>query len=318
MQDMLREILQLAKVDGSMVALLDDGEESCLREYHAYWLIDGEEMVKRYVVERPVPNTNSTVHRALERNTAIRESISRDNSRGDNWFVRPGFVDPEVTYLDLVAISLRDRTGDKLGVLVLYKTVKPGKAGFQPAETAVVEILADVVAIALENHRLVKGQKDLRDAFIHILASAIDAKSPHSGGHCQRVPALFQMLLKAACEADEGPLKDFALDAKGWEEARLAAWLHDCGKLTTPDYVTEKATKLETLYDRIHEIRTRFEVLKRDAVIRYQAAMLNGDDPEEARKKMKAEHRALDDDFAFVASCNSGSANTREPSRGRR
>ena len=308
MRDVLREILLLARIDGSMAALLDDGEGNSLREYFAYWLIDGQETANRYVAERSVPNSSLAVYRALEQDAVIRESISRDDPRSDNGSVRPGFADPEVTNLDLVAIPLRDRTGEKLGVLVLYKTVKPDKAGFQPAEAAFAEIFADAVSIALENRRLLKGQKDLRNAFIHILAGAIDAKSPPTGGHCQRVPILFQMLLTAACEADEGPLKGFTLDEQGWEEVRLAAWLHDCGKVATPEYVMEKATKLETLYDRIHEIRTRFEVLKRDAVIRCQKAMLKGADPERARRVMKAEHRALDDDFAFVASCNSGGA----------
>ena len=306
MRDVLREILLLARVEGSMAALLDDEEGACLREYHACWLIDGEETANRYAVERPVPNTRLAVYQALEQDAVIRDRISREDFRSGNGAVRPGFADPEVTDVDLVAIPLRDRTGEKLGVLVLYKTVKPGKAGFQPAEAAVAEIFADAVSIALENRRLLKGQKDLRDAFILILAGAIDAKSPHTGGHCQRVPILFQMLLDAACEADEGPLKEFTLDDQGREEARLAAWLHDCGKVTTPEYVVEKSTKLETLYDRIHEIRTRFEVLKRDAVIRCQNAILKGVDPGRARRAMKAEHRALDDDFAFVASCNSG------------
>ena len=59
--------------------------------------------------------------------------------------------------------------------------------------------------------------------------------------------------------------KRFNEDEK--RELNIAAWLHDCGKVTTPEYVVDKATKLETIYNRIHEIRTRFEVLHRDMTI---------------------------------------------------
>jgi hypothetical protein len=85
----------------------------------------------------------------------------------------------------------------------------------------------------------------------------------------------------------------------------IAAWLHDCGKVTTPEYVVDKATKLETLNDRIHEIRTRFEVLKRDAWVRYWQAVAMGDEQDLSLLR-DATLTALDDDFAFIARCNLG------------
>jgi hypothetical protein len=100
-----------------------------------------------------------------------------------------------------------------------------------------------------------------------LIAAAIDAKSRYTGGHCARVPELTKMLARAACAADERPYKDFVLSEDDWEALHVAAWLHDCGKVTTPEYVVDKATKLETIHDRIHEVRMRFEVLKRDAEI---------------------------------------------------
>ena len=77
--------------------------------------------------------------------------------------------------------------------------------------------------------------------------------------------------------------------------------------MTTREYVVDKATKLETIYDRIHEIRMRFEVLKRDAEIEYLRARAWP-----AATKRRCAPRAmrdcaeLDDDFAFVAECNVG------------
>ncbi len=132
---------------------------------------------------------------------------------------------------------------------------------------SLIEALAGTSSSAIENQRLLEEQKQLLEAFIELIAGAIDAKSPYTGGHCQRVPELARMLTQAACAQQTGPFADFRLNEEEWEAIHIASWLHDCGKVTTPEFVVDKATKLETIYDRIHEIRTRFEVLKRDAHI---------------------------------------------------
>lgn len=115
------------------------------------------------------------------------------------------------------------------------------------------------------------------------------------------------MLAKAACEAEDGVFADFDMNEAEWREFHLAGWLHDCGKVTTPEYVVDKATKLETIYNRIHEIRMRFEVLRRDATIEYLEALQGGHgDPEVLKAELDARIAALAGDFAFVAECNVG------------
>jgi hypothetical protein len=114
------------------------------------------------------------------------------------------------------------------------------------------------------------------------------------------------MLARAACAEQEGPFAEFALNDEQWEELHIAAWLHDCGKVTTPEYVVDKATKLETLYDRIHEVRMRFEVLKRDAEIACLKAIAAGGDAGALQAGLSAQLQQLDEDFAFVAQCNEG------------
>src|SRR3546814_3106813 len=148
--------------------------------------------------------------------------------------------------------------------------------------------------------------KHLFKAFIALIAGAIDAKSPYTGGHCARVPELKKMLAEAAVESVDGPFRDFTLSEDEWDAVHVAAWLHDCGKITSPDFVIDKATKLETIYDRIHEVRMRFEVLKRDAEIERLEAVLAGADPQAAAKLRDRRWAQLDDDFAFVAKCNEG------------
>ncbi|MBW1860681.1 MAG: hypothetical protein JRI70_11700 [Deltaproteobacteria bacterium] len=114
------------------------------------------------------------------------------------------------------------------------------------------------------------------------------------------------MLARAACESQAAPFKDFDLSEEEWEALHIAGWLHDCGKVTTPEYVVDKATKLETIYDRIHEVRMRFEVLKRDAGLRYWQAVGDGGDRDALGQQLESEWRQLDEDFAFVAECNEG------------
>ena len=171
---------------------------------------------------------------------------------------------------------------------------------------AFIEALAGLAAVAIDNQQLLSAQTALLDSLIRLLAGAIDAKSPHTGGHCQRVPVLLRWLAEAACEARQGPFASFRLTPGQWDALLIAGWLHDCGKVTTPEYVVDKATKLETLYDRIHEIRTRFEVLKRDADIDYWRGVAAGGDAAALGRTRDERHAALDADFAFVAACNTG------------
>jgi len=169
-----------------------------------------------------------------------------------------------------------------------------------------IEALSGFAAVTLESRQLFNMQEALLHAFIKLIAGAIDAKSPYTGGHCTRVPEITLMLAKAACESDEDRFKDFDLNDKQWEELSIAGWLHDCGKVTTPEYVVDKSTKLETIYDRIHEVRMRFEVLKRDAEIDCWKKIAEGGNREELLDDLGKQHKVLDDDFSFIAECNVG------------
>ena len=207
--------------------------------------------------------------------------------------------------LSFLAIPLHDRQGDVIGVLSLV-SARVAAAGVRPQLVSFIEKLSGVAAVALETQQLVADQKALLESFIELVAAAIDAKSPYTGGHCQRVPALTKMLAQAACDARDGPFGTFRLSDDEWEAVHIASWLHDCGKVTTPEYVVDKATKLETLYDRIHEVRMRFEVLKRDAEIAYWKGRCAGGSEAALREELADAWRTLDDDFGFVARCNEG------------
>ncbi|QBK03593.1 response regulator [Hylemonella gracilis] len=213
--------------------------------------------------------------------------------------------------LSVLGVPLKPRDGKVIGVILMINA-QDSRTGvicpFDPEIIGFTEALAAQTAVALENHELLDAQKNLTDSMIQMLAGAIDTKSPYTGGHCARVPELAFMLAEEAERVREGPLADFAFKSEQeWREFRIGAWLHDCGKITTPEYVVDKATKLETIVNRIHEIRTRFEILLRDAKVQELQALLAGTPAEQARGEFEARKAQLLEDFTFVADCNLGS-----------
>ncbi len=304
LRHVMNEAMDMCHANGGLIILLNDGEEK-LREGIDCWAEKNGKFL-HIPLSRVDLEKLRTAPRVLQENTLVHELIPRTDLRNKVKFLALDFEDPDATGVDMLSAPLSNRKGERLGIFILSKKINPGVECFRPELVSLIEGLAKSVAIAIENHRLFEKQRALLDAVIQIVAGAIDAKSPYTGGHCARVPLLFQMILRAACEEKEGVFEDFSLNDDGWEEARLAAWLHDWGKVTTPEYVMDKATKLETMYDRIHEIRTRFEVLKRDAEISCLRTILKGGDVEEETRKLRHALRELDEDFTFVACCNRG------------
>ncbi|MEI6331151.1 MAG: HD domain-containing phosphohydrolase [Pseudanabaena sp. ELA645] len=183
---------------------------------------------------------------------------------------------------------------------------------FSKISQRIAESLASQAAIALTNNKLVGQFRGLFESFINLMSEAIDKKSPYNGAHCRRVPTLTMMIANAACNADYGIFRDFNLDEDELYELKIAGLLHDCGKVTTPVHVIDKATKLETIFDRIHLVNTRFEILKRDAEVTFLhqkiAAIESGNlsiiaDLEESLNQKIAQYSS-DQDFLRI--CNIG------------
>ncbi|HEX5806414.1 MAG TPA: HD domain-containing phosphohydrolase [Macromonas sp.] len=249
-------------------------------------------------------------HVALSGQTVVIDDIYSD-TRFDLSGTKAFNQESGLRTVSMLTVPLSPREGKVIAVLQLINALDPVSGNvipFRPDIVSFVEALASQAAVAIDNHHLVEEQKDLVDAMIKIIAGAIDAKSPYTGGHCERVPELAFMLADAAIRQTEGPLADFSFkNAEEWREFQIGAWLHDCGKVTTPESVVDKATKLETICNRIHEIRTRFEVLLRDAQIeRLRAIHEQGQPVEQADAAYAAREAALFSDFAFIADCNRG------------
>ncbi len=233
-----------------------------------------------------------------------------DFSGTRNFDVRTGYRSQS-----FLTVPMKNHEGEIIGVLQLINALDPltrKVTPFSPADQSLAESLASQAAIALTNRLLITQLEELFEAFINLINLAIDEKSPYTGGHCQRVPALTMMLAEAVDAVTDGPLASFKMDERDRYELKIAGLLHDCGKVTTPVHVVDKATKLQTLFDRIHLIDTRFEVLKRDAEIaalRKQLAQRECKDAQaDARiwQEYQDEAWALEEDRQFLRKANVG------------
>ena len=219
------------------------------------------------------------------------------------------YVKDDYRCRSVLTLPLCNRKNEIIGILELVNADDNEAAThpFRPELVSYVEAMSSQAAIILDNQRLIKAQKDLLDAFIQLIAGAIDAKSAYTSGHCQRVPEIARMLAEVAHHNSNEPFNDFRLDDDEWYELHIASWLHDCGKVTTPEYVVDKATKLEGLYNRIHEIRMRFEVLWRDYQVEQYQELIKGEiDNTILQQRLDEKLYQLRDDYAFIAECNVG------------
>ncbi|MFO7641798.1 MAG: HD domain-containing phosphohydrolase [Candidatus Competibacteraceae bacterium] len=214
-----------------------------------------------------------------------------------------------------LTVPMKNHDGEIIGVFQLINALDPetGRVRtFSSADRQLAESLASQAAIALTNHQLIDQLQRLFEALIELINTAIDHKSPYTGAHCQRVPVLTMMIAEAARRSERGRLKDFRPTDEELYELKIAGLLHDCGKIATPVHVVDKATKLEMLFDRIHLVDTRFEVLKRDARIEWLqeqlAAAERGEDAELPGLEQRFRERLarLEADREHLRRCNAG------------
>ena len=215
----------------------------------------------------------------------------------------------------ILTVPLKNHHNEIIAVLQLINAkddVSGETCEYNLADQQIAESLASQAAVAITNNKLIEEQRELFESFIKLMASAIDEKSPYTGGHCKRVPELTMMIAEACHNSDRGVLKEFQMTEKDRYELTIAGWLHDCGKVTTPEYVVDKSTKLETIYDRINTVDTRFEVLKRDFTIEAMQQKIGrltkktSIDCSDIDKKTEEKIVQLDSDRDFIRRCNIG------------
>lgn len=214
----------------------------------------------------------------------------------------------------MLVAPMRNHENEIIGVLQLINAVDPDTRQTIPFSAEyedLIKSLASQAAIAITNAMLIRELKELFESLIRLVAAAIDEKSPYTGGHITRVAGLSMKLAHAINDATEGTYKDVTFTDDELEELRIAAWLHDIGKITTPEYVVDKATKLETIFDRVHLVRQRFETIRRgmqmEAYDRKLWLALKGASAPaiaELEKELEGRLKELDEEKEFVVKAN--------------
>jgi len=292
-----RETMQISHSDAALIYLIDEQDDLLKADY--CFAKDGGEIKTQNLSQLAFDDVKKLF---LQRESG-RSCVIELNRESENKLT-PLLDSLNEETLSCIVLPLQNRNDETIGMLCLLYRQNDNINMLSNIEF--VEALSGFAAVTLESRQSLKMQEELLDSFIKLIAGAIDAKSPYTGGHCMRVPEITLMLAKAACDSHEGKYKNFDLTEKQWKELSIAGWLHDCGKVTTPVFVVDKATKLETIYDRIHEVRMRFEVLKRDAEIECWQQIAQGGDKQPLLKNLEKHNKELDDDFAFIAECNVG------------
>jgi HD-GYP domain-containing protein (c-di-GMP phosphodiesterase class II)/HAMP domain-containing protein len=244
----------------------------------AFYLLDDRDRLERRILSGGGEANEETLTTLAERALAASE-VQHDRA------------------LETLSLPMRNHEGSLIGVLQL------SGAAFPAEDRAIAESLASQTATALTKERLAGEFRALFEGLIELIVHAIDEKSPYTGQHCRRVPILTELIADAACATQEGPLCDFSLTEAERYELRIAALLHDCGKVTTPVHVQDKATKLEAIVDRIELVDARFELLRRDALL---AADVNQASAPLDEEQLAERLRALEADREFLRRANVG------------
>lgn len=208
-----------------------------------------------------------------------------------------------------LAVPMKNHENDVIGVLQLInaKSVEGDEIiPFSKEDQQLVESLASQAAVAITNKQLLDSLNDLFSSLVQLIATAIDEKSPHTSGHCERLPVITMLLADAVHDTKEGELKNFLMTDDDRYELEVAAWLHDCGKLTTPEYVMDKSTKLERIFDRIELIDLRLEVMKREAEIEKLTCIAEGTDKNKAILAYEEKIKNLNEAGRFLRRHNKG------------
>ena len=313
---------EIANADGGTIYTLDDLDQlhmKIVRNDSMNIALGGSSSQQSNFAPLPIfledgsPNHRNVVTCAIHDDMVIDIKDRHEDTHFD--FSGAQSFDDKTGYnsVSFLTIPMKDHKGEMIGALQLINALdeQGDIIPFSHQNSLLVKALASQAAIILTNKKLIDELELLFESFIEMLAGAVDAKSPYTGSHCRRVPELTIMLTNALNSVKKGPMKSFTMTEEDRYELKIAAWLHDCGKITTPEYVIDKATKLETIYDRIHEINARFETVRRDFKIKLleqqlDAATNNQELNTDVFEQYKASLALIEDDQNFINRHNIG------------
>ena len=164
----------------------------------------------------------------------------------------------------MLVCPMRNHENDIIGVLQLVNALNPdtGKIiPFLPDYVSLTESLASQAAVSITNAHLINDMEHLFESFVEVMATAIDEKSPITGGHIRRVANLTMVMAEELHKNSKPPFQNVHFTPEKFHELRVASWMHDIGKVTTPVEIIEKSKKLETIFDRAQFVDLRMQFI---------------------------------------------------------
>jgi HD-GYP domain-containing protein (c-di-GMP phosphodiesterase class II) len=214
----------------------------------------------------------------------------------------------------MLVVPMRNHDNDVIGVLQLLNATNPKNnevIAFSQDYENLSESLASQAAVSITNAKLILNMTELFEAFVKVMATAIDEKSPVTGGHIRRVADLTLTMAEVINDLKEGVFKDKTFSPDQMYELRIAAYMHDIGKVTSPVEIVEKAKKLQTIFDRIQYVRLRMTYIGQKIMLESQNTKIdilqNGSDPaqiEALENETQEKLEELNQIKEFINKCN--------------
>ena len=214
----------------------------------------------------------------------------------------------------MLVVPMRNHENDIIGVLQLLNATNPISnevIAFSQDYENLSESLASQAAVSITNAKLIANMTELFEAFVKVMATAIDEKSPVTGGHIRRVADLTLTMAEVIHDLKEGHFKDKTFTPDQMYELRIAAYMHDIGKVTSPVEIVEKAKKLQTIFDRIQYVRLRMAYIIQKIKLEGQEAKIkilqNGSSPEKLNsieKETLEKLMEIEEIQRFINKCN--------------
>ena len=236
---------------------------------------------------------------------------------GEFDFTGPRAYDAATGYrsTSMLVIPLKNHESSIIGVIQLLNAIDTDTGEIIPfnAERGVmVASLSSLAAVALTNAQLITDLKNLFNAFIKSIATAIEQKSPFTGGHIKRVVDLTMAIAAGINEKASGPFRDVSFTNDEIEELRISAWMHDVGKIAVPEHIVNKETKLHVLCDQFNVIETRYALIRQlteTAFLNKKIRMLTSgeaSDPaiDQLDRDLNEQLKELDQECQFLKTCN--------------
>jgi len=319
LENILLSAKQLSQADGGTIYSITD--KNCLK--FETLLNDTLNMYMGGTSGKPIPfpqipmfinkepNYNALVAYSAATDQVI--NISDAYETGDYDMSAARNMDEKTGYRtkSVLTIPMKNHEKELIGVIQLINAQHDGQViDFSPELEEIIRSLTSMAAVALTNRQLIDGMEELFQSLTRLIARAIDEKSPYTGGHCNRVPELTMLIAEAVCHTNTGPLADFYLDENEKHELSVAGWLHDCGKIVTPEYVMDKSSKLETIFDRIALVECRIELAITEIKNAHQQQIINelkqGNDVTELELTLPTLIKELEQDRLFLCNANVG------------